>query len=276
MCYYNGVKVTKQEFIRLRHLEKLLSKYDFLAKPYYDGFAYGNIPVIKKLDGVEDFEVTQMEWGFIPNADNFPFIETRQQLENFRRGYTDARGRYQKAYTTLNAVSEELVDKGKWFRDAALHRRCLVLSTGFYDWRHIHPIGKRGLRLKTTEAFPYHVKMKDTEVFFMAAVWQPWTDAETGEHVESVAIVTTAANSMMEQVHNLKKRMPTMLPEEMAYDWLLCDLTEPQIKEIAQYKIPSEKLEAYNLDKKFKLAEDPTVPFDYNNAELKLQYDPKN
>ncbi len=270
MCYYNGTKVTKQEFIRLKHLEKLVANYKFLATPYYDGFAYGQVPVIKRMQGVEDFEVTQMEWGFLPDAGSYPFLETREQVENFRRGYTDARGKYHKAYTTLNAVSEELLDKGKWFRDAALHRRCLALSTGFYDWRHIHPIGKRGLPLKTTEAFPFRVKMKGTEIFYMAAISQPWTDAETGEHVESMAILTTEANSLMKQVHNLKERMPTMLTEELAWDWLFCDLTEPQIREIARFQIPSEKLEAYTIEKKFKLADDPTTPFDYHNPELIL------
>ena len=30
MCYYNGQKVTKEEYIRLKHLEKLVANYDFL------------------------------------------------------------------------------------------------------------------------------------------------------------------------------------------------------------------------------------------------------
>lgn len=276
MCYYNGTKVTKQEYIRLKHLEKLVAKYDFLSTSLYDGFAYGPVPVLKKVEGKEDFEVTQMEWGFIPDAGKYPFLETREQVEKFRRGYTDARGKFHKAYTTLNAVSEELLDKGKWFREAALHRRCLVLSTGFYDWRHIHPKGKRGLPLKTTEAFPYRVKLKDTEIFYMAGIWEPWTDAETGEYVEAVAIVTTEANALMAQVHNQKKRMPTMLTENLAWDWLFGNLAEKEIKEIAQFKISSEKLEAYTIDKKFKSAEDPTAPFDFKIPDLVLHYDPKS
>jgi putative SOS response-associated peptidase YedK len=38
-------------------------------------------------------------------------------------------------------------------------------------------------------------------------IWEPWTDTSTGEHVETVAIVTTQANKLMEIVHNSKKRM---------------------------------------------------------------------
>jgi putative SOS response-associated peptidase YedK len=268
MCYYNGTKVTKQEYIRLKHLEKLVSNYKFLSTPYYDGFAYGQVPVLKRQVASEDFDITQMEWGFIPDSKSFPFLKTRKQVENFRRGYTDDRGKYHKGYTTLNAVSEELLDVNKWYRDAALHRRCIALSSGFYDWKHIHPIGKRGQPLKTTEAFPYRVRMKGPELFYIAGIWQPWTDTESGEYVESLAFVTTKANSFMSQVHNLKERMPTMLTEELAWDWVFGNLTEQEITTIARSQIPSEKLEGYTIDKKFKTAEDPTVPFNYNNPEL--------
>ncbi len=268
MCYYNGTKVTRQEYIRLKHLEKLVANYKFLNTPYFDGFAYGQVPVLKKIDKVEDFEVTQMEWGFIPSVNRWPYAKTRADVERFRRGYKDENGKFHKGYTTLNAVAEELLDENKWFRNAALHRRCLVLSSGFYDWRHIHPIGKKGLPLKTTEAIPYRVTVKGPELFPMLGIWEPWTDKETGEHVESMAIVTTKANSLMKFIHNQKERMPTMPTEELAYEWMFGDLSEARIKEIAQFQIPSDCMEAYTIDKKFKLAEDPTAPFDYKNPDL--------
>jgi hypothetical protein len=31
--YFNGVKVTRGEYLRLKQLEKLIAKYDFLVKP---------------------------------------------------------------------------------------------------------------------------------------------------------------------------------------------------------------------------------------------------
>lgn len=38
----------------------------------------------------------------------------------------------------------------------------------------------------------------------MAGIWQPFTDKETGETMDTFAIVTTKANALMEQLHNHK------------------------------------------------------------------------
>ncbi|MEJ0106580.1 MAG: SOS response-associated peptidase family protein [Bacteroidota bacterium] len=134
---------------------------------------------------------------------------------------------------------------------------------GFYEYRHEAKLGKKGQPLKATETFPYRVGLKDSEVFYMAAIWQPWTDAETGEYVESMAIVTTASNSLMSQIHNVKKRMPTVLTEDLAWEWLFGDLNEKRITEIATFQIPSSAMEAYTIDKQFRTAEDPLVPCEY-------------
>jgi hypothetical protein len=40
MCYYNGQKITHEEFIRLGELEKTVSKYDFLHRDLQIGFDY--------------------------------------------------------------------------------------------------------------------------------------------------------------------------------------------------------------------------------------------
>ena len=66
MCYYNGVKVTRTEFIRLKQLEKLVANYDFLSKPLQIGFEYKPHAVLKRIPNKEDFEIVEMEWGFIP------------------------------------------------------------------------------------------------------------------------------------------------------------------------------------------------------------------
>jgi len=76
----------------------------------------------------------------------------------------------------------------------------------------------------------------------MAGIWQPWTDKETGEYVESFAIVTTKANQLMGQTHNTKKRMPAILNDDLAYEWLLGDLGEDRIFEIAGTQHPAEEM----------------------------------
>ncbi|MEO6844404.1 MAG: hypothetical protein ABI184_04465 [Ginsengibacter sp.] len=41
----------------------------------------------------------------------------------------------------------------------------------------------------------------------MAGIYNTWTDQETGETVDTFAIVTPRANSLMQQVYRSKKRM---------------------------------------------------------------------
>jgi hypothetical protein len=66
MCYYNGQKVTRDEYIRLKHLEKLVANYDFLSRDLQIGFDYNQNAVLKRIPEKEDFDIVQMEWGFIP------------------------------------------------------------------------------------------------------------------------------------------------------------------------------------------------------------------
>lgn len=259
MCYYNGQKVTRAEYIRLKQLEKAVANYDFLGRDLQQGFDYGMNAVLKPVTGIEDFDIVQMEWGFIPS-----YLKTREDVQKMRFGYKDAAGKFKPPITTLNAVAEEMLMPGKIYRDAALNRRCLVLSSGFFEWRHVHRLNKRtGEPLKTAEKYPYHITVKDKEYFYMAGIWQPWTDKATGEHVESFAIVTTAANKLMEQVHNSKKRMPAILNEDLAYEWMFANLKEERIREIGMTQFPSEQMEAHTIAKDFREALDPTKPFEY-------------
>lgn len=264
MCYYNGVKLPPGELIRLKSIEKSIANYDFLNNPLLIGFEYGNAPVLKRIEGKHDFDLVEMQWGFIPDSKKWPFIKTREALNNMRFGYKDVTGKFHPPITTLNAVSEELLFPNKMYRDAALHRRCLVLSTGFYEWRHVFPKNKKtGAPLKTAVKYPYHICVKNTACFYMAGIWNPWKDEETGEYIESFSIITTAANKLMEQIHNSKKRMPAILTEDLAWEWIFGDLDEKRIAEIGQFQFPAEQMEAHTIIKDFRESADPLADCTY-------------
>lgn len=254
MCYYNGQKISLEQLIRLKNFEKEVSQYDFLQREMQSGFDYNLSAVLKKKPEKEDFDIVQMEWGFIPH-----YLKSREEVTKMRSGYKDSNGKFRPPMITLNAVGEELLSPGKIFREAGLKRRCLVLSSGFYEWRHIYPLNKKtGLPLKTANKIPYHISMQNKPYFFMAGIWQPWTDKLTGEYVESFAIVTTVANSLMSQIHNSKKRMPVILNEDLAYEWLLGNLDENRINEIASYQFPSDELKAHTIAKDFRESINPS------------------
>jgi putative SOS response-associated peptidase YedK len=260
MCYYNGIKVTHGEFVRLKHLEAAIS--NMLARDLVSGFEYSQYPVLKANE--DALELTTMEWGFLPTANKWPFIKTRQDATNMRRGYKDAKGKFNPPITTLNATAEEMLGQNKMYRDAGLKRRCLVLSSGFYEWRHIFGKNKKtGEPLKTADKFPYHIYIPGQEYFYMAGIYNPWTDQETGETVDTFAIITTEANSIMRQIHNSKNRMPTILNEDLAYEWLFENPSEERIIEMAKTQFPASKMSAHTIQKDFREALDPTTPFDY-------------
>lgn len=264
MCYYNAQKVTHSEFLRLKSIEKNLKEHDFFNRLVIVGFDFGKTMVLKPIEGKEDFDIVQMEWGFLPDPLKWPFIETREDALKIRRGYTDARGKFVQPLNFLNAVSEELLISNKVYRDAALKRRCIIPSSGFYDWRHVFPLNKRtGQPLKTAIKYPYRVMVKDKELIWMAGIWNQWTDADTGETVDTCSIITTEANLVMSQIHNSKKRMPTMLSDDLAWEWMFGKLDEKRISDIARWQIPWQDLKYYTLAKDFLNSGDPLAEFVY-------------
>ena len=269
MCYYNGQKVTRAEYIRLKQLEKAVANYDFLNAPLQDGFNYGLNAILKPVADNADFDIVKMEWGYLPS--NLP---DREAVLRFRKGYKNANGQWITGYDTLNAKAENLFvnEKGNpsMYKYSALNKRILVLSSGFYEWRHIYRKNKRtGELLKVPDKYPYYITLPDKEYFFIAGIWNPWKAQDgTGEYSETFALVTTAANKLMEQVHNGKKRMPTILNEELAYEWMFGKLDENRITEIAKTQYPWEQMRAYPIEKKFKEALDPTAPFEYDKEML--------
>ena len=263
MCYHNGQKVTGNEFIKLKNLQKELLRYEtMLNNPLINGFDYGLSAVLVPVNE-DDFDLVQMEWGFIP-----AYLKNRDAVNKMRFGYKDENGLFKPPLTTLNAKGEELLKPGKIYRDAALHRRCLVLSSGFYEWRHVYPLNKKtGQPLKTANKFPYYIGVKNRPYFFMAGIYQPWTDRETGEHVNTFAIVTTDANKVMQQIHKTKLRMPTILDDNLAFNWIFGNPDENSIQQLATNQITSTDLSAYSIAKNFKESLDPTEPYQYEGLE---------
>jgi putative SOS response-associated peptidase YedK len=261
MCYYNGQKVTRAEFIELMQIERSIKNLNLGDKPVQNGFDYGPTAVLKPNDVRNNFDVTTMEWGFIPS-----YLKTREDVKKMRFGYQDANGKFRPGLTTLNAKGEEMLQPGKMFREAGLKRRCLILSSGFFEWQHIFPKNKRtGEPLKTAVKYPYYISVAGQEYFYMAGIWNPWTDQVTGEHVDSVAIVTTEANKLMSQVHNSKNRMPTILPDELAWEWMMEDISEDRITELATNVFQTEKMQACTIEKDFRASIEPTKPFSYQD-----------
>lgn len=261
MCNYNGIRVSRDEFIRLKHLEKDLKHLNSL-RPLASGFDYSDWPILKPKAGGSDFDVVDAHWEFVP-----PFVKNLADLKSIRNGIDPSSGTRRKAIPWLNARSENLfhneAGKRSMWANSALNRRCLVLSSGFFEWRHYMP------EFSSVDiAYPYYIDLPSHPYFFMAGIWTPWTDQGTGQTIDTFAIVTTKANDLMEQVHNKKKRMPTILPEDLAWEWIQNDLATDRILQIASHQFDTEEMFAYTIKKDFreeyKISNfDPITPFEF-------------
>ncbi len=106
---------------------------------------------------------------------------------------------------SINARSETVWTMPS-FRAAIRARRCLVPANGFFEWAKVG-----------TKKQPYMIRLEHMELFSMAGIWESWTHPETGEAVNSCAILTTAANEKVAAIHN---RMPVIIEPQNYPLWL--------------------------------------------------------
>ena len=128
-------------------------------------------------------ELVMLRWGLVPFWAKDPAIGSRM----------------------INARAETVAEKPA-YRAAYRHRRCAVLADGFYEWR-------REGDTKT----PWYIALASGEPFALAGLWENWTDKESGESLQTTALITTEANDFMAPLHH---RMPMILEPNTAGAWL--------------------------------------------------------
>lgn len=108
--------------------------------------------------------------------------------------------------TLINARAETASEKAS-FRGPLRHRRCLIPADGFYEWT-----GKAGQKQ------PHLVSAKNSGPVAFAGLWDHWLGAD-GSEIETMTILTTAANGDLDGLHD---RMPLILSPEDFEAWLDC------------------------------------------------------
>jgi len=169
-------------------------------KPFFhaNGFAHPGLPVIPM---TRPGEIHIFEWGLIPH-----FAKTLADAKKFRIG-------------NLNAQGETLYEKPTW-RGPVTDKRCLVLADGFYESMDVNGI-----------KYPHFIYRKDKQPFAFAGLYNSWKNPE-GIWVNSFSIITTEPNELMAKIHNIKKRMPVILPPDKERKWLQPDLLPAEINDL--------------------------------------------
>jgi putative SOS response-associated peptidase YedK len=252
MPYYNSCTISSAELTFMGRSKEL--KPFRINRPVQSGFDFKDWPVLKPVTGEQTFEIREIHWEYIPD-----YIHDEYELLDalIMNTWLTCRGenlfKNEKNRTSIN-------------REGALYGRCLILSSGFFEWRHVPVIGKRGKPLAQTEKIPYFITLKhNPEYFFMAGVSRVWTNRSRNQSADTFAIVTTEANELMAQVHNNKKRMPVILNEGIAERWLKGSLPEKEIADIAAYQYASEEMIAWPVEKGFMNKTNPCAKFKYEN-----------
>jgi len=130
----------------------------------------------------------------------------------------------------INARAET-VEQKPTFKHSFIKQRCLIPADGFFEWKKGKPRKK-----------PYRFIMKDEKVFSFAGLWDAWTFPE-GKTIYSCAIITTAANELIEPIHN---RMPVILSPEAEKAWLSKDAGVQTLKGLLK-PYPSELMDSYEV-----------------------------
>jgi putative SOS response-associated peptidase YedK len=241
MCYVIGIKIPKKQTIKIG---STLLDIDAIDTPMQSGFAYDQWPVIFNESSREDtINKTQksllrpglMHWELIPH-----WVRNEKELSESR-----------KKYTTLNIKAETILSN-KVAQTSIHTNRCLVLASHFFEWQQIEK-----------EKYPHLISIKESPLFYIAGVWNTWTNQNTGEIKNSFGIITTEANSLMSKIHNVKKRMPTILDENLANTWVNENLNDAQILELAKHQMDDHKMSAYTVAKNFQQIENPCEKVEY-------------
>ncbi len=126
----------------------------------------------------------------------------------------------------INARSETVSEKPS-FRNAFRTRRCLIPADGFYEWK-----AEGGTKQ------PYRMTLGNGGGFAFAGLWERWEASADRLPLETFAIITTIANSLLQPIHH---RMPVILDEADHDAWL--DTSRPASEVLALLRpFPAERM----------------------------------
>lgn len=170
------------------------------------------IPTVLVTDEEQKRQFKMLQWGLIPGWAKDPKMGARM----------------------INAKAETVSEKPA-FRSAFKKRRCLVLADGFYEWHE-----------QNGEKQPFYFRLKQSQPFAFAGLWEHWKDAE-GEVIESCTIITTEANDIVRPIHD---RMPVILAPDYYEQWLDPKVQKPELLQPLLQPYHPEEMTAYAVSTK--------------------------
>lgn len=218
MCFHNSMSAKAVKLVARygRKSDIIEIAQDIINEQYHvNAFNFPKCPIITSSDQIQAFN-----WGLIPF-----WTKTEEDAEEIRK-------------MTLNARADTIFEKPS-FREPIMKKRCIVPSTGYFEWRH-----------EGSKKIPYYIYLKNEEIFSMAGIYDTWLDKSTGVEHTTFSIITTDTNPLTDYIHNTKHRMPAILSKEDEEKWLETALSK---SEIASFLKPydAELMDAYVIKNDF-------------------------
>jgi putative SOS response-associated peptidase YedK len=160
----------------------------------------------------------------------------------------------------FNAKSENLTTSKLWKPLFEQHKRCLVLSDGFYEWKKIDNGGPK------PDKEPYRFVLKDRPVYAYAGLWSQWVNPKTKEAYRTYSVITTESNELVGEIHD-KKRMPVILSKANEELWLAKDIAPKELIDLC-VPYPDELMVRFRVSKRINSVNRKTAP--NNDAALIL------
>lgn len=180
-------------FTRTTPIEQLAERFHFVAGELTAPPSYNIAPsqdILTVIRDGEDHRAGYLRWGLVPSWAKDPRMGARM----------------------INARSETVATKPS-FRAALQRRRCLIPADGFFEWQRQD--GKK---------IPMYVRLREHKPFAFAGLWEVWHDPQ-GARLATCTILTTAANALMQPIHD---RMPVILAPDAEALWLDRQVTDAQ------------------------------------------------
>ncbi|MEI8087516.1 MAG: SOS response-associated peptidase [Paludibacter sp.] len=191
-----GVLMTAEDYYASLPIDRKKNKFPTIPEFPNMYMAYGfdnpDLPILT------DKGLTLNKWGLIPSWTHD--LMAAKAIRN----------------KTLNAKGETIFELPS-FRNNIINHRCILPVTGFYENQDFNAV-----------KYPYYIQSSISPCFYIGAIYDTWINNQNGETINSFSIITTAANPLLETIHNTKKRMPLILNKNDAQIWLDTEMTKKE------------------------------------------------
>jgi len=231
MCFHNSYSkrslALAQRYGRKTDIIEIAQ--EILDEQYrISAFTHPACPVITPNDSIE-----VAKWGLIPY-----WTKTSEDAKKISKMCLNA-----KTETVFNLPS---------FRSPILTKRCLIPSTGYFEFHH-----------SGQSVIPWYIFLKEEEIFSLGGMYEVWQNPVTKDLAQTFTILTVPANELCAKIHNGGKnpfRMPLIISRKNEEQWLNQSLKVTDIQKFFQ-PFDATLMGAYPISTDFlkKRPDDPSV-----------------